>query len=144
MKLDVQDSGFNDLKATLRRLGSSAEVMAVMRPAMNAVATKILKRSITLTPRDRGGLVNSAGTQITGGAKDLTVTIGYGTPYARAVHDNPRSGRTGGVSPSGARYRHWAAIGQSKYLETAMKEAEHTAWRDVSDRVEQWLRQQGR
>jgi hypothetical protein len=39
-----------------------------------------------------------------------------------AVHENPRSGHTGGVSPSGGRYKHWASVGQWKYLEQPFKE----------------------
>lgn len=51
----------------------------------------------------------------------LTVIImGYGgaaAKYAEAVHENPRAGRTGGVSPSGRRYRSWAEVGGWKFLE---------------------------
>lgn len=49
-----------------------------------------------------------------------TVTLGYGgaaAPYALAVHENPRTGKTGGFSPSGQRYTSWSAVGQWKYLE---------------------------
>lgn len=56
----------------------------------------------------------------------VTVTLGYGgpaAPYALAVHENPRAGRTGGRSPSGARYKTWAKTGQWKYLETPVKNA---------------------
>lgn len=56
----------------------------------------------------------------------ISVLFGYGgpaAPYALAVHENPRSGKTGGVSPSGHRYKTWAKVGQWKYLETPFKEA---------------------
>jgi hypothetical protein len=134
-------TGFEELQSALRAFGSEAEAHAALRPAMTAAGSKILKRSIELTPRDRGGLVSSAGVRLTEG---LTVEIGYGAPYTRKVHDNPRSGKTGGRSPSGKRYRHWAATGQAKFLETAMREAEQTAWPDVAKGVETWLRQHGR
>lgn len=55
----------------------------------------------------------------------VEVTLGYGGPaakYALKVHENPRSGATGGVSPSGAKYKRWAKVGQWKYLETPLKE----------------------
>lgn len=144
MDIGTRVTGFEQLQATLKHFESDADALAALRPAMNAAGTKILKRSIDLAPRDRGGLVNSAGIKTTGGAKDLTVTIGYGTVYARIVHDNPRAGHTGGVSPSGQPYRHWAKTGQAKFLEQAMHEAQHTAWDDVGKGVTQWLRQHGR
>ena len=56
----------------------------------------------------------------------VTVTIGYGgvaAPYALAIHENPRSGKTGGVSPAGRHYKHWATVGEWKYLETPFKAA---------------------
>ncbi len=144
MNLDTKISGFAELQATLEKFSSEAELLAAARPEMTRVGAKILKRSIDLTPRDRGGLVNSAGMKTAGGAKDLTVTLGYGAVYAGVVHENPRSGKTGGVSPSGQRYKHWAQGGQSKFLETAMREAQQTAWPDVARGVEAWLRQHGR
>lgn len=55
------------------------------------------------------------------GAGLVSVTFGYGgpaAPYAWNVHENPRSGKTGGRSPSGQKYRRWAKVGQWKYLET--------------------------
>jgi hypothetical protein len=47
----------------------------------------------------------------------VSVTLGYSGPYAASVHENPRAGKTGGVSPSGQKYRHWASTGQFKFLE---------------------------
>jgi hypothetical protein len=48
------------------------------------------------------------------------VRMGFGgaaAPYAWAVHENPRSGKTGGISPSGRRYKTWAKVGAWKYFE---------------------------
>jgi hypothetical protein len=135
-------TGLDELQATLRRFASPSEMAAAARPEMNRVGAKILRRSVDLTPRDRGGLANSANMDTSDNG--LTVTIGYGTPYAYRTHENPRSGRTGGVSPTGQRYKHWAAVGQSKFLETAMQEAAQTAWPDVAQGLESWLRSQGR
>jgi hypothetical protein len=50
---------------------------------------------------------------------DVAAVLGFGgpaAPYALAVHENPRSGKTGGVSPQGKRYKHFARVGQWKYL----------------------------
>jgi hypothetical protein len=57
-------------------------------------------------------------------ADDVAAVLGFGgpaAPYALAVHENPRSGKTGGISPQGKRYKHFARVGQWKYLETAVK-----------------------
>ncbi len=50
----------------------------------------------------------------------LSLQVGYGGParnYALPVHENPRAGKTGGVSPSGKALKHWARSGGWKYLE---------------------------
>lgn len=52
-----------------------------------------------------------------------TLTMGFGgpsAPYAVKVHENPRSGKTGGLSPSGKKYKRWAKVGAYKYLEGPM------------------------
>lgn len=53
-----------------------------------------------------------------------SVTFGFGgaaAPYAIAVHENPRSGKTGGHAPDGSTYKSFARTGQWKYLETPLK-----------------------
>lgn len=50
----------------------------------------------------------------------IVLTAGYGgpaAPYALAVHENPRAGKTGGVSPSGHKYSSWSKVGGWKYLQ---------------------------
>ena len=52
-----------------------------------------------------------------------TLTLGFGGPsvrYAVKTHENPRAGKTGGLSPSGKRYKKWAKTGGYKYLEAPM------------------------
>jgi hypothetical protein len=77
-------------------------------------------------PVDLGNLKSSGHVQhpkIT--SNGASVELGFGgpaAPYALAVHENPRSGKTGGVSPSGAQYKTWSKVGQWKYLETPYKE----------------------
>lgn len=142
MSAEVKVTGVEQLQAVLRQFASSAEMASAARPEMMRVGAKILKRSVELTPRDRSGLVNSANLQPSNNG--LTVTLGYGTPYARRTHENPRAGRTGGVSPKGQRYKHWAAVGEYKFLEKAMEEAAVTAWPDVAKGIESWLRSHGR
>lgn len=56
----------------------------------------------------------------------VEVQVGAGNNavrYALSVHENPRAGKTGGISPSGKKYKAWARTGQWKYLETPAKEA---------------------
>lgn len=50
---------------------------------------------------------------------EVAMVMGFGgpaAPYALSVHENPRSGKTGGVSPQGKKYKTWARVGQWKYL----------------------------
>jgi hypothetical protein len=56
--------------------------------------------------------------------RQVTAVVGYGgpaAPYALKVHENPRSGKTGGISPRGKKYRSWATVGEWKYLEKAVQ-----------------------
>lgn len=50
--------------------------------------------------------------------------IGFSAAYALRTHENPRSGNTGGASPSGKPYPEgsYAKVGQYKFLETPLKE----------------------
>lgn len=65
----------------------------------------------------------------------VSCTFGYRGPYAASVHENPRAGRTGGVSPSGRKYKHWATVGQWKFLETPLLEAENGMLNRLADRM---------
>lgn len=65
----------------------------------------------------------------------LSVEFGYRGPYAASVHENPRSGKTGGVSPKGRKYAHWATVGQWKFLETPLLEAEAGMLKRIADRM---------
>lgn len=54
--------------------------------------------------------------------------VGFSAVYAWSVHENPRAGKTGGVSPSGKRYKpktySTRPAGQYKFLELALTENE--------------------
>ena len=68
----------------------------------------------------------------------VTVAMGYGdaaVAYAAAVHENARAGKTGGTSPSGRRYKHWAAVGSWKYLELPFLAAEKGMLSRLADRI---------
>lgn len=76
-------------------------------------------------PRDQGNLAGSGSTPpiIRRGTRFIAEIV-YSAAYALRVHENPRAGKTGGRSPSGARYRSWARVGKWKYLEHPMMRAE--------------------
>jgi len=123
MKITVTMSGIGDVGKVLA--GLKEEAPKVMGRALYAEATQLLAEADRLVPRDTGNLANSK--FITPPTEDLapTVVAGYGgaaAPYALRVHENPRAGKTGGVSPQGKKYKTWAGVGQWKYLETPFKE----------------------
>jgi hypothetical protein len=121
MQLIIDDRQFQqDLKTIGNRLP---------RVAADFVNTKIMELanlSQTLVPygeperfkpsgelhlRDTMAIEKARATKVVTGA------VSYTARYAFDVHENPRSGRTGGVSPTGQAYRYWAREGSFKYLE---------------------------
>jgi hypothetical protein len=65
----------------------------------------------------------------------VSIDIGYSAEYAIPVHENPRTGKTGGVSPSGRVYsagktpsgrkstrKVFSTVGEWKFLENPLKE----------------------
>src|SRR5262245_43092758 len=71
-------------------------------------------------------------------ASGASVTLGYGgpaAPYALAVHENPRSGKTSGTSPSGKPYKSWAKVGQWKYLEAPALQAVRGMGNRLAERI---------
>lgn len=71
--------------------------------------------------------------------RNVKIRMGYGgsaAPYALAVHENPRSGKTGGLSPDGKRkYKTWARVGQWKYLETPVLQRVKNFSENVKNRL---------
>ena len=87
----------------------------------------ILAQSKDRAPVDTGNLRASGFVDLpeVSGAV-VAVKLGYGgfsAAYALKVHENPRAGKTGGVSPSGKKYKTWAKVGEWKYLEKPFMEA---------------------
>lgn len=140
-------TGGDALAAQLKRL--AAEAPAVVAEGLYQHAEEVMLVSKTeYVPVDHGTL-RASGTvlppEIAG--QTVTVTLGYGgpaAPYAVAVHENPRSGHTGGVSPSGRRYRHWARTGGWKYLELPFTRMANRMVPMVAAAVEKWLTALGR
>lgn len=104
--------GVSGLRAGARSLQESAENIMT-----------ISKRDFV--PVETGTLRSSGIVQLPEISRDsVSVKLGYGgpaAPYAIYVHENPRAGKTGGVSPSGVIYKRYSKVGQWKYLETPVK-----------------------
>jgi|SRR5689334_1681579 len=92
-------------------------------------------------PVDSGFLRNSG---FVDAPEGLSVTLGYNAAYALPVHENPRAGHTGGVSPQGQPYKHWAKVGEWKYLETPWKAATAGMADRLAEKLEVAVTQLGR
>lgn len=114
-------------------------VPVLVGSAMYAEAQDIMHASSALVPVDTGQLAGTAMIESPRyEALNVEVVMGYGgtaAPYARVTHENPRAGKTGGVSPSGAKYQHWAKVGQWKYLEQPFLAAAKGLAERVASRV---------
>lgn len=112
-------TGAEQVQANIQRMVET--VPQLVGQAMYEEGLDIIFESQKLVPRDTGTLANSSHVEQPDYANgNIVVALGYGgaaSAYALSVHENPRSGKTGGVSPSGAKYKHWAKVGQWKYLE---------------------------
>lgn len=130
-------TGLEALAANLERLGADAPL--AVAEGLNAHAEAVMTESKTVVPVDTGTLRASgfvAPPVIAG--PEVSVTLGYGgaaAAYALPVHENPRSGHTGGVSPQGRKYRHWAQVGGWKYLEGPLNESAQAMPEAVADAV---------
>lgn len=118
MRLHVHLEGVPELMKALTDLGNRSST--AMKKAMYNEGTALLNDSLAEVPRDTSVLAGSGTVQAVEGSNTIEVTVGYGgaaSAYALVTHENPRSGKTGGLSPSGRRYKHWASVGKWKYLE---------------------------
>ena len=120
MQLIIDDRAFQaDIQRALRR-APEVVIQALRREQMAAFADS--QREV---PVDKGHLAASGHTpapRLVG--RRIVAEIEYSAIYALSVHENPRSGHTGGVSPKGQSYRTWAEHGKWKYLEHPMMRAE--------------------
>ena len=122
--INVTLHGDREVKAALYRLGLRA--LPVGAQSLFDSAEVIMNVSKTqYVPVDTGTLQGSGYVKLPEIRRSTaTVTLGYGGAaqgYALAVHENPRAGKTGGVSPGGKKYKRWSQVGEWKYLETPLK-----------------------
>ncbi|MCK5640807.1 MAG: hypothetical protein KAJ19_08420 [Gammaproteobacteria bacterium] len=109
-----------------------------LKRAVRTAAEKLMTDIKThYVPVDQG-ILRSSGF-VLGPIKKGTVfvlTMGFGGPagkgnlgetnnedvgYAVIIHENPRAGKTGGLSPSNKKYKTWSKVGGWKYLERPLK-----------------------
>jgi hypothetical protein len=121
-----------------------AKAITSMAQALEEEAEDIMGDSKEkFVPVDQGILSGSGHVQpaeILGNS--VVVKMGYGgpaAPYAAAVHENPRAGKTGGVSPQGKKYKTWAKVGGWKYLERPINEHRQGFSQRVGERFWQLL-----
>lgn len=130
-KFEIHSVNLTETIKRLEEYGDNAPKICGM--ALKDVGEQIMRESLRICPVDTGALKSTG--VVTNperhGAK-VYVILGYGgvaangnkVGYAFYVHENPRAGKTGGVSPQGRKYKHWADSGQWKYLEGPIAEHE--------------------
>lgn len=128
--IKVEISGIREALSTLRQLDEQAFFGAKVL-LKDFVDTQVIAPAKEIVPVDTGNLKATLRTEgpVVDGTR-ITVSAvagGSAAKYALAVHENPRSGETGGLSPSGKKYKHWARVGEWKYLERPAMEAASSA-----------------
>lgn len=91
--------------------------------ALYQQAQEIMATSVTqYVPKDTGFLADSQRVDPpVMSEREVSVAFGFGAEYAVYVHENPRAGKTMGLSPQGKKYASWARAGEWKFLETPLK-----------------------
>jgi len=123
----VEIKGLQEAVAVLAQMGPRAtESIGVLLKQF--ADTKVVMPAKELVPVATGNLkgsIQALEPELNGSRVSVKVVAGNAAyNYALAVHENPRAGKTGGVSPSGKKYpttKHgkptWSTVGQWKYLE---------------------------
>jgi len=118
--------GADVVLANLNKEIKKIEVRSLKSVTMAGLFVK--QESQKNAPWRTGNLVNSAYIRPYRFFGKSVCEIGYTASYAPFVHENPRAGKTGGVSPSGHKYGggrsseiRWSRVGGWKFLEKALK-----------------------
>lgn len=143
----VSIKGGKELTAAIRALGPAAIHAAARAMTFSAEAIMTVSKS-QYVPVETGtlrgsGFVKPAETT----RNSVSVTLGYGgaaAPYALSVHENPRAGKTGGMSPGGKKYKRWAKTGEWKYLETPVKANLDNVYRELKIELDKAMARGGR
>ncbi len=117
-EFSINLDGLDKLIKTLEKRFGPRPVNKALTGALVEEAEDLVTEAKLEVPVDTGNLRDS------GFVKPPTFTgvieCGFGgpaAPYALVVHENPRAGKTGGVSPSGSVRKKFAQVGKWKYLE---------------------------
>ena len=134
----VRVMGLEQIRTKFLRLPN--KMAQAVAQALYQEGEELLAESKTkYVPVDRGHLRTSGHATLPRRLGTIVfVDVGYGgpaAPYALRVHENPRAGKTGGVSPSGRPYTHWAKVGEWKYLETPFKKRERGMRSRIQSRI---------
>lgn len=121
-------SGTDKMRQQLADLQAGAPI-ALAAAGYEEMETLIADIKEHHVPVDQGPLRGSGFVQLPvplpGPQPGYRINAGFGgaaAPYAWSVHENPRAGQTGGVSPSGRRYKTWAKVGHWKFFEGPFQE----------------------
>ena len=130
-------TGLDTVMKNLSAFGKNAQDAAAVAlfEEANAIKNESQARYVPVDTgelRQEHAFVDEAAS-VSGGK--VSITFGYTGPYAASVHENPRAGKTGGVSPSGKKYRHWATTGQWKFLEIPLLNAERGMLQRLAGRI---------
>lgn len=141
------------LTMTLRGAGAVLDKLGDLRQAANqdlqrAVRTHaedvIAESQEHHVPVMDGTLRSSAYVSSGQGGGVVWAKLGFSAAHARSVHENPRAGKTGGVSPSGQKYKKWAKVGGWKFLERPLRASESRFLMTVSAVLRAaWLKRLG-
>lgn len=114
-------TGIQGLDEFLRNLNKELEkIKRGSTTGLTKAAWHVVKESVKIVPVATGYLKNSSYVRPPVVTKNRAVVeLGYHAAYALYVHENPRSGKTYGYSPSGRKYPPgtWAMVGEYKFLE---------------------------
>jgi hypothetical protein len=104
------------------------------RVGMTKVGLFVENKSMKECPVVTSNLKNSRYSEPFNTAKGPAVEIGFSASYAPFVHENPRAGKTGGLSPKGVVYKApinpsgkrstqsvFSTVGKWKFLEDPLK-----------------------
>ena len=94
-----------------------AQIEGLSRKGLLKAGFLLLRESKKQVPVDTGVLRASGYVDQKIVKNGMRVYVGYHAVYAARVHENIRAGGTYGTSPSGKKYKHWANVGNYKFLE---------------------------
>lgn len=133
--LSFKLSGAKNVEQNFGRL--AAGTWPSIAVAINEEAEHILNESQEkYVPVVSGDLKDSGFVRPAGRShRDVRAVIGYDSPYAAVTHENPRAGKTRGMSPSGKPYTEWSSVGTWKFLEKPMARRAKVLQRVVGQKI---------